>query len=386
LCERIHCVFPGRALYRTKDVKKVYREEIMKYSYNSSGLVMKCAVVTALFLMSFATIASAQTWSQSTQTFDKKWSGARPDGDAPIGVMGDHTHHAGGFMLSYRYMLMDMDGNRIGTNRVSNQRVLEDFMVTPTDMQTQMHMFGLMFAPTSHITFMGMVPYVKKEMNHLTRMGTRFRTESEGLGDITFTGLIKIFDNYSQRVHLSAGMSFPTGSIDKKDATPAGPNQQLPYPMQLGSGTFDLLPGITYIGQYKTVSWGSQVSGVIRLGENDRDYSLGDRFDATAWGAWDWFNWVSTSYRLDWSSWGNIDGADPALNPAVVPTADPNLRGGDRLDMLFGLNFYVPKGPRFIKGQVIAVEFGFPVFQDLDGPQLESDWVLWLGWQYAWKF
>lgn len=365
----------------------------MKYFNNPKGLIAQCTVLTVLFLMGFASSSSAQSCCQvtdadkfqSSQTFDKKWNGGRPDGHAPIGVMGDHTHSAGEIMFTYRFMLMDMDGNRIGTKKVSNQRVLRDFMVTPTDMQTQMHMFSLMYAPTDYITLMGMLPYVKKEMNHLTRMGTRFKTETEGLGDIKFAGLIKIFDNYSQRVHITAGLSLPTGSIDKKDRTPAGPNQQLPYPMQLGSGTWDLLPAVTYLGQYKAVSWGSQISGVIRLGENDRDYTLGDQFDATAWGAWDWFNWVSTSYRLDWSSWGNIDGADPALNPAVVPTADPKLRGGDRLDMLFGLNFLVAEGPRFIQGQRLAVEFGFPVFQDLNGPQLESDWVLWLGWQYAFK-
>ncbi|MEL7333685.1 MAG: hypothetical protein AAFN12_15670 [Cyanobacteria bacterium J06560_2] len=32
------------------------------------------------------------------------WSPSRPDSHAPIGVMGDHTHEKGEFMLSYRYM------------------------------------------------------------------------------------------------------------------------------------------------------------------------------------------------------------------------------------------------------------------------------------------
>ncbi|MEQ9618234.1 MAG: transporter [Deltaproteobacteria bacterium] len=346
---------------------------------NNNFLRAKNLFTNLFILMALSVCCSYDAYAQ-------KWTSARPDGHAPIGVMGEHTHSAGEFMLSYRYMFMNMDGMRIGTNRVSNQRVLEDFMVTPTDMDMQMHMFGLMYAPTDFITLMGMIPYVKKSMNHLTRMGVRFKTESEGLGDIKLTGLIKIFDAHNQRVHLNAGISFPTGSIDKKDNTPAGPNQQLPYPMQLGSGTVDLLPGITYLGQHSMVSWGAQVSGTIRLGENDRDYSLGNRFDATAWGAWDWFNWVSTSARMDWQSWGNIDRADPALNPAMVPTADPDLQGGDRLDLLFGLNFYVPEGPALIKGQRLAVEFGFPVYQDLNGPQLETDWVLWLGWQYAWSF
>ncbi len=308
------------------------------------------------------------------------------DDRTPIGVMGAHTHDEGGLMLSYRYMFMSMAGNRIGTNKVSNSEVLEDYMVTPTDMDSQMHMFGLMYAPTDYVTAMVMLPYIKKSMNHLTRSGVRFKTTSEGVGDLKTSFLIKIFDRTNQQVHLNAGLSLPTGSISERDATPAGPDQQLPYPMQLGSGTLDLMPGITYRGQHKSLSWGSQVSGVVRLGENSRDYRLGNRFDATGWGVWNWFNWVSTSARLDWQSWGNIKGADPALNSSVVPTADPKLRGGNRLDLLLGLDFYVPRGPVPIKGQRLAVEFGLPLYQDLDGPQLETDWVLWLGWQYAWSF
>ena len=35
---------------------------------------------------------------------------ARPDAHAPISVMGDHTHGEGEWMLSYRYMTMDMEG------------------------------------------------------------------------------------------------------------------------------------------------------------------------------------------------------------------------------------------------------------------------------------
>ncbi len=302
----------------------------------------------------------------------------------PIGIMGGHTHEQGSWMISYRYMLMNMDGNRIGTNSVSNKRVLEDYMVAPTDMNMQMHMFGLMYAPTDSITLMTMIPYVIKSMNHITRSGDRFKTEADGIGDIKLTGLIKIFERANNQIHLNASMTMPTGSIDQKGNTPAGDNMQLPYPMQLGSGTVDLLPGVTYVGMHDSLQWGTQLIATIRLGDNSRDYKLGNKIEATAWGSWNWFNWVSTSLRLDWQSWGNIKGADPALNPMMVPTADPNLRGGKRLDALAGLNFFVPKGPTWLKGQKIGAEFGMPVYQDLDGPQLETDWILWLGWQYDW--
>ena len=162
-----------------------------------------------------------------------------------------------------------------------------------------------------------------------------------------------------------------------------GDNQQLPYPMQLGSGTWDILPGITYNGRHDNLSWGGQLLGVIRLGENDRDYTLGDRLNVTAWTAYNINYWLSGSFRLDWAFWGNIDGADPDLNPAVVPTADPDFQGGNRLDALIGLNFVNRAGPKWLQGQRLAFEFGLPIYQDLDGPQLETDWIILIGWRYA---
>ena len=39
---------------------------------------------------------------------------AQPDDHAPIGVMADHQHQKGEWMISYRYMGMAMDGNRDG--------------------------------------------------------------------------------------------------------------------------------------------------------------------------------------------------------------------------------------------------------------------------------
>ena len=74
-------------------------------------------------------------------------------------------------------------------------------------------------------------------------------------------------------------------------------------------------------------------------------------------------------------------GADPTLDPTVVPTADPDLRGGTRLDFWPGINTIVDRGP--LKGHRFALEAGIPMFQSLDGPQLKSDWRLIVGWQKA---
>ncbi len=310
-----------------------------------------------------------------------QWSGSRPDGHAPIGVMGDHLHKTGEWMFSYRYKRMQMDGMRDGTDDLTDADVLKDFPVTPTRMSMEMHMPGLMYAPTDDLTLMLMVPLIKKNMDHVTRMGARFTTRSEGLGDIKLSGLYALKRWNNQQLHLNAGVSFPTGDIDEKDVTPAGSNTLLPYPMQLGSGSWDLLPGITYLGQNNMLSWGMQAIGTIRLNDNDNDYRLGNRFELTGWGAKKFNNTLSGSLRLKGLVWGDIQGNDPKLNPNVVPTADANLQGGKRIDILAGLNFYSRSG--ITKGHRLAVEVGTPIYEDLDGPQMSTQWMVTVGWQYA---
>ena len=304
---------------------------------------------------------------------------------APIGVMGDHLHAKGDFMVSYRYMHMDMGGNLKGSNHISNSRIVspggENFLVAPTSMTMDMNMLGIMYAPSDKVTLMGMVPYIKNSMDHRTRTGSTFTTGSQGVGDVKLMGLYGIREWGQERIHLNIGFSLPTGSINEKDTLPTG-KARLPYPMQLGSGTYDFIPGLTYLGQDGDWSWGSQTLGTIRLqSENDNDYRLGNAINITGWFARKLSDMWTASLRVDGQAWGDVHGADPKLDPAVVPTADPNLRGGKRIDLLAGVNFEAPAG--VFRGNHLAIEAGLPVWQNLDGPQLETDWTLMAGWQYV---
>lgn len=343
-----------------------------------------------------AALALALGPAAGTATADS--AGPRPDAHAPIGVMGDHMHEEGEFMLSYRSMFMRMDDNLEGTrDRTTGQIVVPrgDFLVAPTDMTMQMHMLGAMWAPRNRVTLMAMLPYIVLEMDHETATGQHFTTRSKGIGDLSVTAMIRLWESAHHHVHLNAGVSFPTGSIDRKDDTPAsmGKNVVLPYPMQLGSGTVDLLPGLTYTGWSDDFSWGGQARGTVRLGRNDENYRLGNRYTLTGWGAWKALDWLSFGSRVAWHQWLDIQGEDDRIpgvsNPMVgtvpaervVPTADPNLRAGQRLDAGPSVNFLVTGGA--LRGVRFAVEAMVPVYQNLDGPQLETRWSLTAGIQYA---
>ncbi len=305
-------------------------------------------------------------------------------GNEPIGVMGAHAHSQGDWMFSYRFMRMDMDGNRDDSDRVSTSKVLKDYMIAPKSMTMDMHMVGAMYGVNDDVTVMLMVPYLDVEMDHVTRMGAKFTTRTHGIGDVKLSSLIRLQEWNGGQLNLNAGISIPTGSIDEKDDTPAGANQHLPYPMQPGSGTYDLMPGLTYLGNNDSLSWGAQGVGTIRLSDNDNDYSLGDRFNLTTWIVRDWTSQFSSSLRVNGEWWGNIDGSDRKLSPMapnMVPTADPDKRAGRRFDLLVGASFSPASG--WFAGQRIAAEFGAPVYQNLDGPQLETDWTVTVGWQLA---
>ena len=284
-------------------------------------------------------------------------------------------------MFGYSYMDMSMDGNRDGTSKQSAADVLNaGFMVSPTAMTMRMHMLELMYGVSDDLTMMVMLPYKRISMDHINGAGARFTTAASGVGDLSVTALYNVFQANRRRVHLTAGLSVPTGSIEERDATPLGPDQKLPYPMQLGSGTYDPILGATYLVTEDNWSLGTHLSHAFRFGENSKDYTLGDRTQFDVWMVRQWTDRISATIRLHGEVWGNIDGADPELNPGMVPTADPDRRGGKRLDIGLGTSLYKPEGA--LAGSRLVLEFLYPIYQSLDGPQLAQEFQLSLGLQW----
>lgn len=293
---------------------------------------------------------------------------------APISVMGSHTHPAGETMFSVRRMLMEMDGNRTGTAGTSIPQVLANFPVAPERMTMRMDMFGWMHAPSDRTTFMVMVPRLKIGMDHVNRMGRRFRTNAEGLGDLSVDKLTKLDAPEGVAAHWSLGVRLPTGEISPRDATPLGAASLLPYPMRLGGGTPAARLGYTRTRHDDAGSRGYQVRGVLPFGSRD-GYRLGAEFGFDAWRQHTLGDRFSAGLRVGFRKWRDISGADPRLNAAIVPTARGDLRAGRRLEVGFSLDWKLRAGNR------LALEYARPVRQDLDGPQLETDRIITLGWQ-----
>ena len=320
-------------------------------------------------------------WSNVTIAQENQWTSARPDGHAPISVMGDHYHKKGEFMFSYRFMPMRMEDNIQSSDDISNEDIYQNFMVAPQKMKMNMHMLGAMYAPSDRVTLMVMGNYISNSMDLRTGMGVDFTTESGGLGDITVSSLIKILNNNRQSLHGNVGVSIPTGDIDQRDATPMMNDAQLAYPMQLGSGTWDPSLGLTYLGQSDKLSWGAQTKYKFRLGENSENYTFGNRFDVVGWGAIKVSDYFSFSTSLSYFDTQKIDGVDADLNPMMMPLFNTDNSGRSQLDVGIGTNFFVPKGS--LKDLRIGAEIKIPAYQQVNGIQMKNTLMATFGIQYT---
>ena len=354
-------------------------------------------------LLILALAAAPQTGNaDSTHT-----NPASPEGHAPIMVMGDHMHNAGEFMVSARHMTMRMRGNMKGTNELSDAQVLAEpnqhgvpmtLRVVPQKMDMEMTMLGAMYAPSDAVTLLAMVMQIDNQMILQSYQGimgetpcaSPFLSKSNGRGDTIIGALFRGGATSNGQWHSGLAVSLPTGAIDKtgRPMTPMGCAQatmdmRLPYPMQLGSGSYELKPSLTYTGDWqKWGGWrvGAQANATLRLNDNDEDYRLGDKFEVQGWAMKNLTPYASASLRLDASHQGKMDGRDAAIS-LPVPTAQSRSSGGTYANLSLGINLIGQSG--VLRDHRLALEFVMPVHQDANGVQMKRDETLTLGWQKA---
>ncbi|HXC05420.1 MAG TPA: hypothetical protein VNZ86_11750, partial [Bacteroidia bacterium] len=318
----------------------------------------------------------------------------RPDGHAPIGIMTDHVHPKGEWGFSYSWMNMNMQGSQSGTQMLSKQQVLTNYMMAPDKMSMQMHMGMLMYGISDRLSAMLMFSYTHSDMNMValpaamnmpgmsSGSNAPMTNSTSGLSDTRLYGLYKLYQQERQRIVVALGVSLPSGSITVNGPTLLGEDQRLSYPMQRGSGTCDLLPGITYTGQRDDFSWGLETDADIRPAYNTQGYNLGNMYAGNAWFSWRCCKWISSSLRLEETVTDKISGYSNAIYTLSNndPTANTLNSGGQRTSIFLGINLYKFQQP--LKGNRLLVEYGIPVYQNLNGIQMPVQNTVLAGWQY----
>jgi len=314
--------------------------------------------------------------------------------------MGTMHHQENKWMFEYRWMRMNMEGLLDGTDKVSASDISgsnmsmtapaagKDYQMAPTKMTMDMHMLMAMRGISESLSVMGMLNYVRNEMDmvmYVEGMDPMLDSMSSGgLGD----SMLGVVYRLNPALELSMGLSVPTGSIDEKDTvmemggmmgmgsmTEVG-KSRLPYFMQLGSGTYDVVPGVTYRVMSGVWEWGAKGTFTYRMGKNNNDYTLGNRVDVSGWTRYRINSQVQMQGRLAFEKWGRIKGQDPEIDPMMSPDSDPDAQGGTRVDALVGINAGLGDN------HLLNFEVGAPVHQNLNGPQLKTQWLLSLSYHY----
>lgn len=340
---------------------------------------------------------------------------------APAGVMFDHMlPKAGDMMVGYRFMYGSQGGDLLhGTRAVSNAETVaggcgpNPCFVSPATMAMEMHMIDLMYAPTDWLTLMLMPQFMHMDMTMDRLRGPEYDSlandnkgnpdsngqptpigdhiphhiqnghETGGIGDLGMYALVKLFDDGIHHAHGAVGLSAPTGDVNielrRNHQVDGG---LIHYGMQLGSGTWDFKPSLTYTGSSGDYAWGAQASGTLRMeARNPSGYALGDQFQATAWGGYQLLPWLTASVRGVYTLQGRVKHQFSGLIEQFGPMDYPNNYGGRYWDIGFGLSAQVLTGS--LSGNSLSVEWLQPVEDAVNGYQLERNGALTATWGLA---
>ena len=298
----------------------------------------------------------------------------------PAGIMTAHIHDKGKWMASYMYMNMLMKGNQTGTTNTSNDVLYKGYLMAPEKMVMQMHMVMAMYGITDRLTVMGMAGFAYNNMTMTTDKvlsccppgSNVMECTSAGLMDTKLYALYSIAQNTTHQLIGSMGVSLPTGTTEATGVTILGANERLSYNMQLGTGSYGILPGITFLSKGNVLSWGAALTADVKANKNSNGYKCGDVYTTTAWISREFLPFLSASVRAEGISAGSITGSDPSISFFYNLKGDQSTSaanyGGKWVITYISVNAHLNEGA--LKNFQLSLEYGMPVYQDLNGTQM----------------
>ena len=305
-----------------------------------------------------------------------------------INVYGENSLLEGNrWFLQYAYRSLKVGGYQHGTNRLGlddvsfspgSPRTASNYPVVPTEITQKIHAFSTGYRFSESFSVSVSVPMIEQHTDHLSIVPgfSEFKISTDGIGDIALNGSYILPSSGSQIYSVNVGVSLPTGSIDEVGDTPRnGPGtfERLPYTMQLGSGTYDLLLSTNFSNSGQVIDYGGSLNSTIRQGTNDNDYRLGNNFGLRGWARYRWNQRFQPGIAVSFRHTDDIQGMDLGLTvpgpfPFPASITDPDNFGGRKAKV--GLN------ARICAQESCNLNFLFeinkPFYQDLNGIQVKE--------------
>lgn len=359
-------------------------------------------VATALAATLVGLLPSHPAWSENTTTlsdeFELPSSASCLDpavyiglccgkcgGNMPLNIPGGGVPETHEWRLKLNSTYMHMPGLRSGDQSLATNDALDTYMMVPTSMDMTMTNASIGYSLGDDFFAGMMVMYMTKDMPMLTRDAKRSSMKSQGFGDTMVMTKYRLWaDDPMIPTHQYStliGMSIPTGKISIEDDS-----VNLPYSMQMGSGTADPILGLLYQRSSTPWWWGINVIDTLRLYDNSRGYHLGDELRYDAYAMFQLTYDLVAEVQLNGRHNGHIRGQrddikqgvghvmnDPT-KPFMSPLFDGDNSGGDTLRVTAGLQWQP------FPLHILNLQVSRPIFQDLDGPQMEEGLAVMLSW------
>jgi len=223
---------------------------------------------------------------------------------------------------------------------------------------------ALGYGVTGDLAVFGVLPWLDKELD-ATPPGARATRGTSGFADVRVFGRYTVHKDDAPgrtfRIAPFLGLELPTG--DDHDTDSLG---RLPAPLQLGSGSWDVVGGIVLT--YQTLEYQIDAQASYKLNTEANNFEFGDetRIDA------------SLQYRV-WPR--ELEPGVPGFLYAVLEGnfiyADNSKINGVKDPNSGGRSYFVSPGLQYVtKRWIIEGIVQLPVSQDLNGTALADDFTV----------
>lgn len=221
------------------------------------------------------------------------------------------------------------------------------------------------YGATSDLALFGVLPYLDKRLELTDSSGRRIARSTRGIGDAQlftrYTVFQKDLPGRNFRIAPFLGLELPTGDDSDRDGF-----GRLPATLQLGSGSWDPFGGV--IVTYQTLDYEIDAQLSYKANTEANGFEFGDefRFDA------------SLQYRLWPRELGaGVPGFLYGVMEANLLHQAKNEIGGTNDPNSAGTKLFLSPGLQYVtKRWVLEAIVQLPVVQDLNGTELEDDFVV----------
>jgi hypothetical protein len=360
------------------------------------------------FAVGASSVAMAQVYadevSAPTATAE---SAAAPQSQAPapLGIFGASLPSKGKLVVSVNETYAKFSGSLVGTQSVTPQYAVTNIVSPSTPASSVSHVvrndpndneiftdtIGFTYGLTADVALSAKISYFHKTqhvdvfsgMSGSTLLGMS-ETSSSGWGDTSVSGIWHVWRDGNSQLNVNMGLVLPTGNTDVTSYTfnnsGVYSTKRAVYTLQLGHGTYDILPGITYSTTNGPWSWGASYQGDIPLDYNQNGYRWGNYHAISGWNGYTWTKGLESTVRLTAELQGAIAGSDPAIL-GYGPCSVAAWYGGKYVTVFPGV---VISGDHFgVPSASFGVEVGLPIYQDLNGLHTARQYSVSAGLKYG---